>query len=127
MPYPNIDSGLAMSAHMYICKKGGINKELLKIQTVKNKHKIDGFPIANYHTLDAIDSKNPCKRDSFVDLEKNFQLNNVEIPLNLTTTPGVDDLHFNQIVSKIGEHEIIDIDIPSFLSVNTKCKNVQTT
>jgi len=127
MPYPSIDSELAMISHMFICKKSGNAKELLKIQTIKNKHKLDGFPITNYYKLNANDIKNPCKKDSFVDLEKDFILNNVVIPINLTTTPSLHDIHFNKILGKIGIYENIEIDLASFLSVNYKCTRLQPT
>lgn len=125
MPYPSIDSELAMSSHMFICKKSGNAKELLKIQTVKNKHRVDGFPINNYYQLNAHDVTNPCKKDSFVDLEKDFLLNNVIIPIDLTTTLSLHDFHFNKILGQIGIYAHIEIDLASFLSVNDKCTRLQ--
>lgn len=121
MPYPNINSELAASAHMYICKKSGTEKDFLKIQTKKNKHRIHGIPIDNYFELEGNSNDNPCKHDSFVDLEKNFNLKGVKIPIWLKTDRDLKQAIYNDIINRENILEFVPINTNNFLNLNYAC------
>ncbi|MBD3949638.1 hypothetical protein I4Q36_07135 [Tuanshanicoccus lijuaniae] len=124
MPYPNISSGLAVKAHMYICKRPGENKETLKIQSVKNKHRINGYPCSNYYVLSGSSVDNPCARDSFVDLDKQFIINNIMIPRTLLARSALSKSCYYDIIQNIHRSTLqtIMISASDFLRVNTACK-----
>ena len=121
MPYPNVSSNLAVLSHMYICKKPGKIKKLLKIQTIKNRHKTKGYPCLNFYELKAVDQNNPCNRDSFVDLDKNFILEHVNIPLKLKTKKELHKESFLEILERIRTIEDVNINTKEFLSINILC------
>lgn len=121
MPYPNISSDLAVYSHMYICDTPGTSKHLLKVQSFKNKHSTEGMPVSNYYELFANDTSNPCKRDSFVDLEKKFNIEQVRIPVSLKAKSELSEKHFKNIISKITQFNLFPISADEFLKVNFKC------
>lgn len=126
MPYPNLSSGLVAKTHMYIHKnKDNNRRELLKIQSVKNHHLINGFPIENFYELHGYDEDHPCNHDSFVDCEKLFLVNNLLIPDHLKTVKPVEKSLFNKITSQVIEPKSIMMDINEILTVNQACSMLE--
>lgn len=123
MPYPNISCALALKSHMYICKEPGTNKKTLKIQSVKNTHRISGYPCSNYFFLYGSSSDNPCIADSFVDLDKQFIINNVTIPTTLLARSQLSQSCYRSIISTLDENTVNNILISTeeFLTVNPLC------
>ncbi|HJF30396.1 MAG TPA: hypothetical protein K8V56_01290 [Sporosarcina psychrophila] len=125
MPYPNVSSDLAVYSHMYICNEPGADKQLLKIQSFKNKHSTQGLPVNNYYELNASDPTNPCKRDSFVDLDKKFSLQQVVIPMTLKANTDLSETHYTNIINKITQFNLVSISTDEFLQVNSRCSRSQ--
>lgn len=95
IPYPDITSGLAISAHMFICnKKSASNKDLVKCQTFTNQMLIDGT-VKNYIMEKKNPDRNPFKKTTLIDCDKIFRVKNVRINLSLLTDPRniCKDLH----------------------------------
>lgn len=107
---------------MYICEVPGQYKKMLKIQSKKNHHIINGYPCENYYELPAKLNDNPCRRDSFVDLDKKFLLNGIEVPLMLRTEGGLSPACYTNILSQIDQYVEVDIPVVDFLQVNPKCR-----
>lgn len=124
VPYPIVSSELAQITHMYICKNSGRTKELIKIQSVKTKHKINGFPTSNYFLFSAEKNNNPFRKDSFADLEKNFLLKDVKIPMNLATSPNIDYNDYTDMISCITNMSNISINTDDFLELNKACSRI---
>ena len=122
MPYPKLNNSLAREDHMYIHKNGELKKrELLKIQSIKNDHLINGFPVETYYPLFPGDNDNPCDHDSFVDLEKLFYLEQVFIPAHKKARGPITLNTFNSLCDQLKISNYIDIDIHDFLVLNEDC------
>ena len=119
IPFPNIDSGLALKSHMYICKKNvNYDKELIKCQTFKPKLI---FLLKNFLKEDPNSLRNPFKNTTIIDLDK------VIIPLELKTDikSKVSEDLYNDLLSKCKNPDIFQIDNMSFVKINYKCNIVK--
>lgn len=95
IPFPDMTSGLASAAHMYICnEKSASNKDLVKCQTATNKMLINGT-VKNYIMEKSNPDRNPFKKLTLIDCDKIFRVKNVRIDLSLLTFPRYicKDLH----------------------------------
>lgn len=91
VPYPNISSKLAVSAHMFICRKNdGTNYEYIKCQTLKPYMLINN-PIRNFYDEEPNKDRNPFKRKTRIDCDKIFS----------TFTVSYDDLLKTKVRSDI--------------------------
>ncbi len=99
IPYPSISSGLASTAHMYICRSvNGLDYEYVKCQTLKPylitqnlmKHFIDENPDIN---------RNPFSRTTRIDCDKTFCTHGVtyDDAMKTTVRPDVCDDLFDSI------------------------------
>lgn len=125
IPFPNIDSGLALKSHMYICKKNvNYDKELIKCQTFKPKLI---FLLKNFLKEDPNSLRNPFKNTTIIDLDKIFKINKVIIPLELKTDikSKVSEDLYNDLLSKCKNPDIFQIDNMSFVKINYKCNIVK--
>lgn len=120
IPFPDIDSDLAVTKHMYMCQKPGIDKELLKIQSLKPKHML-GMPCRKYELLYAEDEDNPCKKDSFMDLDKTFELFDVCIPKSKLANRDIGSMTYEKIKEKLPTVQYIRLDDYDFLDLNLGC------
>ena len=86
MPFPDISSTLAVSAHMYICQNAeSSNYQFVKCQTLKPymltqnimRHYWDETPDIN---------RNPFQRDTRIDCDKTFSTSSVSYDDSLKTT-----------------------------------------
>lgn len=123
IPFPDIDSELAVNSHMYICKEPGLDKEILKIQTLKPHH-VFNMPCEEYEELDASDDDNPCVKDSFVDLDKTFNLFDVRIPKSKLAKRNIGDLTYAKIYKKLPTKKYETLDDYDFLDLNYECTRI---
>lgn len=78
IPYPSIDSGLAVSSHMYICRTVKDSYyEYVKCQTLK-PYMLYGKTMQHFHDEDADISRNPFLHKTRIDCDKIFSSKKVE-------------------------------------------------
>ena len=103
IPYPSINSNMAVSAHMYICRnRSELNYEYIKCQTLKPSMLINS-PMTNYHDESPDITRNPFTKKTRIDCDKLFLTSNVsyDISLKTTTRPDVSDDLFNAVNQKL--------------------------
>ena len=103
IPYPSINSNMAVSAHMYICRnRSGLNYEYIKCQTLK-PYMLIKSPMTNYHDESPDITRNPFTQKTRIDCDKLFLTSNVsyDIILKTTTRPDVSDDLFNAVNQKL--------------------------
>lgn len=77
IPYPDINSDLAVMSHMYICKKAdGSLYEYVKCQTLKPAM-LSGRLLKHFVDENADISRNPFKRATRIDCDKIFYTDSV--------------------------------------------------
>ena len=103
IPYPTLQSNLALNAHMYICKKiDNTIHEFIKCQTLKPymltqnimKHFCDEYPNIK---------RNPFIRITRIDCDKIFVTNSVKYDSELRTTirPDICLELYNDIINEL--------------------------
>ncbi|MDF7639207.1 hypothetical protein PT285_07310 [Lactobacillus sp. ESL0791] len=100
LPFPNISSDLAVTAHMYICDKR--NKDdyfFVECQTFRNKF----YHLHNYIIERADITRNPFKNTFLIDCDKLFNIRSVSISEDLLTRKrrDVSEELFNEIENKL--------------------------
>lgn len=127
VPFPNIDSNLAVRSHMYICLKQGSRKEFVKCQTFKPNHLIKSKPPFNYLIESSDINRNPFSNKTTIDCDKSFSIEDVVIDKSLLTTRRKDvcDDLFDGIMESIKHDSFLaeSIDVASFISLNHKVKS----
>ena len=113
VPYPDISSGLALNAHMYICKDS-IHPQYSYVKCVsfkpymltKNPHKhfIDEFPDL---------SRNPFLRQTRIDCDKLFITSSVQYAdcMKTTTRPDICDELFSSVDTELMADGYIPISL----------------
>lgn len=125
MPFPNINAGLAVKAHMYICeRKRGNDYCLIKCQSFKNKdYNLKHFVIEKPDI-----SRNPFKHPSLIDCEKRFNLREVLISDQVLTKRrrDISSELFKSIEDQITE-ECVDeiVDIQNLIILNRGIKLIK--
>ncbi len=104
VPFPNIDSNLAVSAHMYICIKDGGEKEFIKCQTFKPAHLNSGNQPYVFIKERVDPLRNPFRKTSTIDCDKSFVIKKVIISKDLLASRNICDCLYNEITDKIS-HE----------------------
>lgn len=127
VPFPDVDSTLAVKSHMYVCIKNGIRKEFIKCQTFKPTHKIRNRPPYKFLIEKADINRNPFVSKTTIDCDKSFFLDGVIIDQSLVTDRRKDvceDL-FLSIKEKINHKSFKEnyIEIKPLLSLNNKIKS----
>ena len=122
IPYPSINSNMAVSAHMYICRnRSELNYEYIKCQTLK-PYMLINSPMTNYHDESPDITRNPFTKKTRIDCDKLFLTSNVsyDIRLKATTRPDVSDDLFNVVQQKLsnGYSEVV-INECELKSLNT--------
>ena len=128
VPYPSVQGGLAVSAHMYICKE--ISEQscsFIKCQSLKPQMLISG-KFKHYCDEQPDISRNPFRRATRIDCDKLFFTQNVEYDDGLKTS-GRDDVCeelFNKVTAelKADGYESINIDEDTLVSLNPLIKKV---
>lgn len=100
MPIPNINSGLAKFAHMYIYVDNSGDHKLIKAQTFKPQLVAKNI-VQNYIDSDLYIGHHPFTRRSLIDLDKYFCFNlKINMDDSLKAHSGItDDLH-TEIISR---------------------------
>ena len=118
MPFPDINSQLAVQSHMYICYNRNTNDyELVKCQTFKNR-----FYNLNHKIIESKDiNRNPFNHKTLIDCDKLFRLQQVTIPDTLLTTTRRD------ICEELFNNVAVELQTDSFeieVMDNIKVKSV---
>ena len=103
VPFPNISSDLAITAHMYICKsKIGTCHEFVKCQSFK-PYMLVRRDVVSYIDEDADSTRNPFKQKSRIDCDKILITTGVDYDsaLRTSTRPDICDDLANQIDEKM--------------------------
>lgn len=90
VPFPNINAGLALQAHMYICGKEEMPKYgFIKCQTLKPQ--MLGSRVIRHYVDEPADlNRNPFSRTSRIDCDKFFVTTSVRYDEKLKTTSRSD-------------------------------------
>ena len=113
VPYPSVDSGLAVAAHMYICKKSvNHNYEYIKCQTLK-PYMLNNNLLRHYHDEKANLDRNPFKHTTRIDCDKLFLTHTVEYSDDLKTQPRSDvcDDLFRTVIDEILADGVTEINV----------------
>lgn len=128
VPFPDVDSGLAMKAHMYVCTKAGSKKEFIKCTSFKPRHFNLNVPPYNRITEDVDPSRNPFSSKTILDCDKSFLAENVVVDTSLLTTkrPDVCDDLFTEIENKVSHSQFSKkiLDTNELMTLNTKISNL---
>lgn len=122
MPYPSVSDKLAVSSHMYICKKAdGLNYEYVKCQTLK-PYMLANPIFKHYVDEDADISRNPFQRRTRIDCDKTFSTSKVQYDdgLKTITRPDVCQELYDNVIQElkadgydkiaVNENELITIN-----------------
>ncbi|MBI0110742.1 hypothetical protein [Lactobacillus sp. W8093] len=110
LPFPNISSGLAVKAHMYICENVvGNDYCFIKCQSFKNRF----YQLNHYLVEEPNSSRNPFVRTSLIDCDKRFNIKHVLISEDILTKSrrDVSAQLFQEIKSEIDDEECVDNEI----------------
>lgn len=122
VPYPGIGSDLAVTSHMYICKKAdGILYEYVKCQTLKPamlsnslfRHFVDEY---------ADIARNPFQKTTRIDCDKMFCTDSARYDDRLKTTarPDICQELYDLVVNELEAdgYDKIDLDADILASIN---------
>lgn len=126
VPFPNVDSGLAVKPHMYVCMKDGTQKEFIKCQSFRPRHLTKKGPPFHFLIESPDEKRNPFSNKTIIDCDKSFGVDNVIVDKSLITQIRKDvceDL-FQRIILKTNHTSFVKkfIDLSPLLSLNTKLK-----
>lgn len=105
VPYPSVNAGLAVAAHMYICKTSASPKyEYIKCQTLK-PYMLTGTQMTHYRDEQPDITRNPFQRPTRIDCDKVFATSSVEYSDGLKTTnrPDVCDSLFRAVLTELNK------------------------
>lgn len=122
MPYPNIDSGLALKRHMYVCMdRHGDEIILAKVQTDTPTARRS---MCNYVVENADLNHNPFKHESLIDCDKLFRIKGCDIDDNVIARRrrDVSDDLYERIKKTNPDKHIEDIDIDLLKQLNPSIK-----
>ena len=111
VPFPNINAGLALQAHMYICgKEEKPEYGFIKCQTLKPQ--MLGSRVVRHYVDEPADlNRNPFSRTSRIDCDKFFVTTSVEYDEKLKTTsrPDVSDELYESVKRELAADGYITI------------------
>ena len=115
VPYPDINSPLAVMSHMYICKSIN-NKEhkFIKCQTLKPYMLTSDYnPMNNYHDEIPDKNRNPFSKPTRIDCDKLFNSYtvNYDSAMLTTTRRDVSDDLYKILIGKLSLVTISEIDL----------------
>lgn len=122
IPFPDMSSGLAVKAHMYICRENNRNDvKLIKCQSLK-PYMLYKHDIQHYWDESADINRNPFSHTTRIDCDKEFVTHHVGYQDRLKTTsrPDVcDDVirHVEDELEKDG-YQQIEMDEDDLLLLN---------
>lgn len=83
VPFPNIDKGLAVKPHMYVCIQDGDKKRFLSCQTKKPILLVEENPPFVYIDENNDINRNPFKWPTLIGCDYAFGINHIHIDSNL--------------------------------------------
>lgn len=101
IPFSDIDSSLALNAHMYICIQSGNDKEFIKCQTFKPTHILPNYPPKQYLIEEQDENRNPFNRRTTIDCDRSFCVCYVIIDKKSLSERNVCHELFDAIIEKI--------------------------
>lgn len=110
IPFPSLNSGLAVKAHMYICERCHQHDYcLIKCQSFKNNY----YKLHNFIIEPPDENRNPFLHTSLIDCDKRFSLKNVTISEKTLTGKrrNISKELFFDIENKIDEKKCVNKDI----------------
>lgn len=119
IPYPNINSNLAVESHMYIVKNNQ-NFELIKCQTLK-PNMINSSRFRKYIDVNPDINTNPFIRATRVDCDKLFKTYTVEYDDRLKASRDIEEKLYNNILAKMEEDNditYINLDEDKLVRIN---------
>ena len=131
VPFPSVDSGLAVAAHMYICRsKYETQYEFVKCQSVKPYMLLPTYnnPIAHYHDEEVDSARNPFRQTTRIDCEKLFSSKNVTYDdrLKANNPAQVCNDLFKIIQNKLAlsQYKVIPMTEEELIRLNTYITNI---
>ncbi|MFM9414130.1 hypothetical protein ACKQTC_07095 [Peptococcus simiae] len=123
VPFPGIDSRLAMQSHMYICQIKKTNTHgFLKCQTLKPYMLGEQNPMKNFHDEEADLDRNPFVRTTRIDCDRIFSTKAIEYSEKMRTTNRKDICTelFQVLLNKIANEtpEVIQVNEDELLRIN---------
>ena len=123
VPYPTISDGLALKAHMYICRASGTSYyEFVKCQTLKPYMLINNT-MTHYLDEQPDITRNPFARTTRIDCDKTFKTYSVtyDDALKATSRPDVSEEVFNLLENELlaDGYEEIDVSEDDLKSLNS--------
>lgn len=123
VPFPDIESGLAVRAHMYICERvSNGSYGFVKCQTLKPKM-LGGKLMIHYIDEPADINRNPFSHTSRIDCDKLFTTKSVVYKDEMKTTsrPDVCLELFNDVQSELRAdgYDIVKVREKDLVSINT--------
>ena len=127
IPFPLIDSGLAVIPHMYVClNKSGDTKNFVKCQSLKPRHLGKNKEPFRRIEEDPDSTRNPFKQKTLIDCDKKFLIESTEISKDLLTSSRRDVCQslFDKIKSETSHASLAThrIDSVSLAYLNSKIK-----
>lgn len=122
VPYPSVSSGLAVSAHMYICKSADVSqREFVKCQTLKPYMLSNNF-LTHYCDEQPDINRNPFRTLTRIDCDKLFQSKSVKYDLRLRTDsrPDICQELYNDVMKELDAdgYESISMNETELLGLN---------
>lgn len=113
LPYPNSNSKLAFTPHMYICISNENGKtSFIKCQSLK-PYMFSSNIISSF--IDEVPNieRNPFINDTRIDCDKLFCMYGLEFDISLRTNrrPDICDELYNEIMIKLSSHAYKEIEI----------------
>src|SRR5690625_386829 len=126
VPFPNVNSALAVNAHMYVCIGDGTHKEFIKCQSFKPKHINKRIAPIQRIEEDPDIHRNPFNKKTILDCDKSFYIEDVVFGKELLATKRKDVCEelFININKEIKHQDFLkeDVDIAPLISLNNKIK-----
>ena len=121
VPFPNINSSLALKSHMYICIQNGNNKEFIKCQRFKITHMLADSPPYQILIEEPNKNRNPFIKTTTIDCDKSFCVSCVIIDKKLLTTRNVCNELFGSIMRKIKHNNFFKENLDPISLCDSNC------
>lgn len=122
VPFPDINSNLAVNPHMYLCIQDGVNKKFLSCQTRKPMLLAKSRPPFRYVDENVDSSRNPFKRATLIGCDYAFCFDKIHVSSRLLTATRRDvcDEVYEKVLTEIHHDKFINksIDTTALISIN---------
>lgn len=122
IPFPDIDSNLAVNPHMYLCIQDGVNKKFLSCQTRKPMLLAKNRPPFRYVDENVDPSRNPFNKATLIGCDYAFCFDKIHVSSRLLTVTRRDVCEevYDKVIKEIQHTKFIDksIDTSALISIN---------